>query len=224
MLLCAFLGPSPPSTLLALCCAGAIGPSTACYQFLPFIGHFGVEDCLFLDIHTPATPCQPEGCETARPKLPVLVFIHGGGFVYGDKSQAFFYDGASLARDRNMVVVSIQYRIGAMGFMAHKDQPPSELNAGLLDQRVALQWLQDNIEHFGETVAGRPCLLLLVVLPLTTLTTMATAVLPPMIRWGQVSSGVEWSLCRRHFGLRAPRISPEPVTFSFGRHAEWSVR
>lgn len=100
------------------------------------------EDCLYLAVATPAT--------SAAERRPVMVWIHGGGF------QTEWYGGdlwTSLAR-RGVVVVSIEYRTGALGFMAHpeltKESPDGHSgNYGLLDQICALQWVQRNITSFG---------------------------------------------------------------------------
>ena len=100
------------------------------------------EDCLYLGIATPA--------KSAADRLPVMVWIHGGGF------QTEWYGGdlwTSLAR-RGVVIVSIEYRTGALGFMAHpelaKESPEGHSgNYGLLDQIYALQWVQRNIGNFG---------------------------------------------------------------------------
>jgi len=100
------------------------------------------EDCLYLGIATPA--------KSAADRLPVMVWIHGGGF------QTEHYGGdlwTSLAR-RGVVIVSIEYRTGALGFMAHpelsKESPNGHSgNYGLLDQIYALQWVQRNIGNFG---------------------------------------------------------------------------
>ena len=100
------------------------------------------EDCLYLGIATPAT-------STAE-RLPVMVWIHGGAF------RTEWYGGdlwTSLAR-RGVVIVSVEYRTGALGFMAHpelsKESPDGHSgNYGLLDQIFALQWVQRNIVNFG---------------------------------------------------------------------------
>ena len=100
------------------------------------------EDCLYLGIATPAT--------SADAHLPVMVWIHGGGF------QSEWYGGdlwTGLAR-RGVVVVSIEYRTGALGFMAHpelsRESPDGHSgNYGLLDQIFALEWIQRNIANFG---------------------------------------------------------------------------
>ena len=100
------------------------------------------EDCLYLSVATPA--------KTVNDALPVMVFIHGGGFATehygGDLWQ-------SLAR-RGVVAVSIEYRAGSLGFMAHadlaKESPEGHSgNYGILDQIFALQWVQRNIKNFG---------------------------------------------------------------------------
>ncbi len=101
------------------------------------------EDCLHLNVWTPA--CD----EAAR---PVMVWIHGGAFVTGSGSGAF-YRGHHLAVRGDVVVVTINYRLGALGFLAHPDlldeETGSSGNWGLLDQVAALQWVQANITSFG---------------------------------------------------------------------------
>jgi para-nitrobenzyl esterase len=102
------------------------------------------EDCLYLNVWAPA------GSPGA--KLPVLVYLHGGGFVSGDGSEER-YDGASLAA-RGIVTVTVNYRLGAFGFLAPPDaarESPHGTagNYGLLDQVAALRWVRDNIAQFG---------------------------------------------------------------------------
>jgi para-nitrobenzyl esterase len=103
------------------------------------------EDCLYLNIWAPST---------AKPgqKLPVLVFIYGGGFTQGSSAMAN-YGGESLAK-KGAVYVSFNYRVGALGFMAHPElsaESPRRTsgNWGLLDQVAALQWVNRNIGQFG---------------------------------------------------------------------------
>ncbi|GAA4632912.1 carboxylesterase family protein [Actinoallomurus vinaceus] len=107
------------------------------------------EDCLYLNVYTPTK-------RTNRP-LPVLFWIHGGGFMSGSGD---LYDGSTIARTNNIVVVTINYRLGVLGFL---DVPGlSERgggNYGLLDQEAALRWTQRNIAAFGGdpsrvTIAG----------------------------------------------------------------------
>ncbi len=93
------------------------------------------EDCLTLNVWTPAV--------NAGARRPVLVWLHGGAFQLGGSSLAT-YDGMRLAADGDVVVVSCNYRLGALGFCA-LDAP----NCGLLDQIAALRWVRDNIAAFG---------------------------------------------------------------------------
>eukprot|EP00079_Xenopus_tropicalis_P013897 XP_002943465.2 PREDICTED: carboxylesterase 5A-like [Xenopus tropicalis] len=96
------------------------------------------EDCLYLNIFTPA------GREE-NGKLPVMVFIHGGGLVIG---YASLYDGSALSAYENVVMVSVQYRLGLLGFFSTGDKEVPG-NLGFLDQVAALQWVQENIKAFG---------------------------------------------------------------------------
>jgi len=102
------------------------------------------EDCLYLNVWA------PEGPATA--KLPVMVWIHGGGFVNGGSSPEV-YDGKHFAK-RGVVFVSFNYRLGRFGFFAHpaltQETPGGPLgNYGSLDQVAALQWVQRNVAAFG---------------------------------------------------------------------------
>jgi para-nitrobenzyl esterase len=101
------------------------------------------EDCLYLNVHTPAA-------DGAR--RPVLFWIHGGGFSHGSGSQPA-YDGGPLAERGDVVVVTINYRVGALGYLylgAHGgDDWGAAVNGGQLDQIAALQWVHDNIAAFG---------------------------------------------------------------------------
>lgn len=104
----------------------------------------GAEDCLSLNVWVPSGPGP----------WPVLVWIHGGSFVTGSSSQAT-YDGAHLAQTAGgAVVVSINYRIGPLGFIAldlvdDSGRSPWVRNAGLLDVDMALQWVREHISEFG---------------------------------------------------------------------------
>jgi para-nitrobenzyl esterase len=112
------------------------------------------EDCLYLNVWSPA--------KSAKEKLPVLVYIFGGGFQNGDGSEPR-YDGGNMAR-KGMVAVSINYRTNVFGFFAHPEltgESPHHAagNYGLLDQVAALRWVQANIAAFGGdpkrvTIAG----------------------------------------------------------------------
>ncbi|MEE2732447.1 MAG: carboxylesterase/lipase family protein [Pseudomonadota bacterium] len=101
------------------------------------------EDCLHLNIWTPT--CDDK-------KRPVMVWIHGGGFLTGSGSQ-LIYNGKNLAVNGDVVVVSINYRLGALGYIYLNDLIGSDhnisANNGLLDQMEALRWVKDNIGAFG---------------------------------------------------------------------------
>jgi para-nitrobenzyl esterase len=112
------------------------------------------EDCLYLNVYTPALRDRHRG------NRPVLVWIHGGGFTEDGGRN---YDGSKLAAD-GAVVVTINYRLGALGFLAHPalaSRPGGPAgNYGLMDQQAALRWVKQNIRHFGGdpddvTIAGQ---------------------------------------------------------------------
>ncbi|XP_077204619.1 cholinesterase [Paroedura picta] len=97
------------------------------------------EDCLYLNLWVPSP----------KPKnATVMVWIYGGGFQTGTSSLPV-YDGKFLARVERVIVVSMNYRLGALGFLALPGSEEAPGNAGLFDQRLALQWVQDNIVAFG---------------------------------------------------------------------------
>jgi para-nitrobenzyl esterase len=110
------------------------------------------EDCLFLNVFTPDTG-------DIRERRPVMVWIHGGALVAGESND---YDPTALVQD-GVIVVTINYRLGALGFLAHpafaaektdpdRDRdidPNSAGNYGLMDQQLALRWVRDNIAFFG---------------------------------------------------------------------------
>ncbi len=103
-------------------------------------GLIGAEDCLMLEVWTPLH-------ETATP-LPVMVWIHGGGYTAGS---GYLTDG--MLPTREVVLVSINYRLGPLGFLAHPDLSAegggTSGNYGIQDQQLALQWVQDNVSAFG---------------------------------------------------------------------------
>jgi para-nitrobenzyl esterase len=113
------------------------------------------EDCLYLNVWTPA--------KSSKEKLSVLVWIYGGGFSSGSAACAV-YDGEEMSK-KGIVFVSINYRVGVLGFLAHPElRSESEHNVsgnyGLLDQIAALLWISKNIEAFGGdprkvTIAGQ---------------------------------------------------------------------
>jgi para-nitrobenzyl esterase len=117
------------------------------------------EDCLYLNVWRPNTTAKG---------APVIVWIHGGGFTTGSAADVvplttdyLWYDGQKFA-ERGVVVVTINYRLGVLGFFAHPDLAAEQSpvgNQGLLDQRHALEWVRDNIAAFGGdpdnvTIAG----------------------------------------------------------------------
>src|SRR5690554_862296 len=102
------------------------------------------EDCLYLNVWTPA--------QSAEEQLPVMVWIYGGGFSFGSTFD-LVHNGEHLAR-KGVVVVSVAYRVGQLGFLAHPElsaESPNGVsgNYGLLDQIAGLQWVKDNIAAFG---------------------------------------------------------------------------
>ena len=123
-----------------------------CVQGLrsPTINHYfgdelSGEDCLYLNLWAPAT-------SSAGGRLPVLVWIYGGGFSQGSASSPI-YAGSELARKR-VIYVALNYRVGIMGFLAHPEMTKESThgasgNWGFLDQVAALQWVQKNIAAFG---------------------------------------------------------------------------
>ena len=120
-----------------------------CMQ-LPFpsdaapLGTVPAEDCLVLNVWKPAN--------ADLRKLPVMVWIYGGGFVNGGSSPAV-YDGSAFAK-QDVIFVSFNYRVGRFGFFAHpaltKEDPDGlKGNYGFMDQIAALKWVQSNIQAFG---------------------------------------------------------------------------
>ncbi|KAG8253644.1 hypothetical protein J6590_029217 [Homalodisca vitripennis] len=109
-----------------------------CIQYSRILGLSGEEDCLYLNIYTPNL--------VGSRKLPVLFFIHGGAFKIG--SGGTFLHGPHFLLDEDIVLVTINYRLGVFGFLTLEDSVLPG-NLGLKDQRAALRWVQENIEHFG---------------------------------------------------------------------------
>ncbi len=143
-----FRPPAPPDAWTGIRDAVEFGPAAPQYA-LPWFGWIsaaGVEpgdDCLSLNVWTP-------GCDAAR--RPVLVWIHGGGFMVGAGSTGV-YDGRDLARRGDVVVVTINYRLGALGYAHLKfglgEGFEQSSNLGVRDQIAALEWVRDNIDRFG---------------------------------------------------------------------------
>jgi para-nitrobenzyl esterase len=106
----------------------------------------GTEDCLYLDVYAPKGAVAQGG-------LPVMVWIHGGGNVWGSAAQ---YDPSNLAANENVIIVVVQYRLGPLGWFAHEAirggaETPEDKAASfaLLDLVAALRWIQENVAVFG---------------------------------------------------------------------------
>ena len=99
------------------------------------------EDCLNMNIWTPKFAIK------THQKLPVVVFIHGGAFVLGSGSQNL-YDGANFAK-HGMVFITVNYRLGILGFLHPEGKNNMSGNYGLMDQQTAIQWVRNNISQFG---------------------------------------------------------------------------
>ncbi|XP_076395490.1 uncharacterized protein LOC100877010 isoform X4 [Megachile rotundata] len=110
-------------------------------KLLPYLKNQS-EDCLYLNIYAPH---QPEGQKTLR-KYPVMVFIHGESFEWNSGNP---YDGTILVAYGNVVFVTINFRLGILGFLRPGTGDSTVSNFGLLDQIAALLWLRENIANFG---------------------------------------------------------------------------
>ncbi|WP_084446920.1 carboxylesterase/lipase family protein [Hymenobacter roseosalivarius] len=149
--------PQPVKSWMGIRQARKFGPQAMqlpIYSDMNFRSDGVSEDCLYLNVWTPA--------KSAQEKLPVLVYFYGGGFIAGDGSEPR-YDGESMAR-RGIVAVTVNYRLGIFGFLAHPELSTESLhkasgNYGFLDQSAALRWVRQNIAAFGGdpkkvTIAG----------------------------------------------------------------------
>ncbi|CAH2069135.1 unnamed protein product, partial [Iphiclides podalirius] len=112
-------------------------------RILPFLTNQS-EDCLYLNIYAPAQA----GLRDAVSRYPVLVFVHGESYEWSSGNP---YDGAVLASHAGLVVVTINYRLGILGFLNPRsdDFPRSPANYGLMDQIAALHWIKENVAVFG---------------------------------------------------------------------------
>ncbi|MFX1409239.1 MAG: carboxylesterase/lipase family protein, partial [Promethearchaeota archaeon] len=136
-----FMPPNPPEVWNDVLIATDFGPNVPQpNNFAQFL--FGPSreeselNCLTLNIWTPGTD---------KKRRPVMFWIHGGNFRYGSSAQVT-YNGLPLAKRGNMVLVTINYRLGPLGYLYIPDKTA---NVGMLDQVAALKWVHDNIELFG---------------------------------------------------------------------------
>lgn len=124
---------------------GNFAPQPETQLFPKIDGITSAEDCLSVNIWAPETT------ETGGP-LPVMVWIHGGGYIVGTSAQPV-YNGRALAESGNLIVVTLNYRLGVLGFLDFTDLNEAggqfESNLGLKDVVAALQWVQSNIAAFG---------------------------------------------------------------------------
>jgi para-nitrobenzyl esterase len=140
-----FAKPQPPQPWQGVYPALAFGPvfPQIFDKTEPSSLYFQDEDCLRLNVWTPSV-------DTA--KRPVMVFIHGGGYIWGSNADPL-YDGGNLARRGNVVTVNPNYRMGALGYLDLSAVGGEEYldsgNLGVLDQVAALKWVRDNIANFG---------------------------------------------------------------------------
>ncbi len=104
--------------------------------------------CLTLNVWAPTQPAPADATAIAR---PVMVWIHGGSYLAGAGTVPW-YDGTQFVRNGDVIIVTINYRLGALGYLYHPDIPGSG-NAALSDQLLALRWVQDNIAAFGGDAA-----------------------------------------------------------------------
>jgi len=145
--------PLNPSPWIGIHKAKRFGNSAAQYMFI--MGPIGSEDCLYLNIWRP---------KTSETKLPVYFYIHGGGNSIGTSAEKAYY-GNAVSEKSNLLYVSVNYRLGAMGWFLHPavtnmgSLEDKSGNFGTLDLVKALEWVRDNIEAFGGdpdnvTIAG----------------------------------------------------------------------
>jgi para-nitrobenzyl esterase len=109
---------------------------------------FTNEDCLRINIWSPMK-------EGDGKKRPVLFWIHGGGFVAGSSQELASYDGENMAKNGDVVVVSINHRLNILGFLdlsAYSPKYKQSANLSILDLKIALEWVRDNISNFGGDV------------------------------------------------------------------------
>ncbi|KAK7683629.1 hypothetical protein QCA50_013467 [Cerrena zonata] len=138
----------PPRCLQSPGGSAATSPFASLYKRADATVNDDTEDCLYLNVYTP-------GKLNTTAKLPVVVWLHGGGYALGgaiglDGTDIQNGDDLIMESGNGVIVVVVQYRLGLFGFLAgQKVKSGGALNAGLLDQQFALQWVQKNIGKFG---------------------------------------------------------------------------
>jgi len=172
-----------------------------CPQVASFFGTASItEDCLFLNIFAPKEEAK---AQTNLHRYSVMVWIHGGVFTVGESDD---YIPTKLVEQGDVIVVTINYRLGALGFLAHPAltaESPDHIsgNYGIMDQQFALRWVQrniaafggdpDNVTIFGESAGGRSVFL-----------QVASPMVAGLFHRGIVESGA-------YFGLTEPALADE---------------
>lgn len=128
--------------------APLLTPTTSVMDEIEFVFNhdwgYSSEDCLVLNVWTP-------GINDGK-KRPVMFWIHGGGFTAGSSQELPSYHGENLAKKGDVVVVSINHRLNILGFLdmsAYGEKYANSANQSILDMKLALEWVRDNIENFG---------------------------------------------------------------------------
>ncbi|XP_069053527.1 neuroligin-1 isoform X6 [Lepisosteus oculatus] len=168
------------------------------------------EDCLFLNIYVPT---EDDIRESGSPK-PVMVFIHGGSYMEGTGNM---FDGSILASYGNVIVITVNYRLGVLGFLSTGDQA-AKGNYGLLDQIQALRWTSENIAFFG----GDP-------LRITVFGSGAGASCVNLLTLSHYSEGNRWSnstkgLFQRAIAQSGTALSSWAVSFQPAKYARMLAR
>ncbi|CAG7835487.1 unnamed protein product [Allacma fusca] len=140
-----FKDPEPPEPWTGLRDGSKLGPQ--CIQrekHVDVLRSAGEEDCLYLNVYTPQCRCPTLDNKDPRPKFPVMVYIHGGGYNSGNGSRY----GPDYFMDENVVLITFEFRLGAFGFIS-TDDDVIRGNMGFKDIIMLLRWVQENIERFG---------------------------------------------------------------------------
>ncbi|KAI8421998.1 hypothetical protein MSG28_009903 [Choristoneura fumiferana] len=130
--------PQPPAVWTGIRKATQHGPVCPQYNYLTLAVVPGSEDCLYLNVYTPKI--------TPQKVLPVMVFIHGGGFKFGSGNDDNY--GPDFLVKQDVVIVTFNYRLEVLGFLC-LDTEDVPGNAGMKDQVAALKWIKENIQKFG---------------------------------------------------------------------------